>query len=198
LLHGLGSDENDLFALRPRLNDWLFVISARAPLSYRFGGYMWFDLERDGPGLGTASIEPNLDLLARFVGEVVREYPIDPARLYVGGFSMGGAMAGAMLLLHPDALAGAIVASGFLLLDPTGRYRNAEAAGLPVFQAHGLYDPVVPIEYGRQTRDYWQSTPVELTYHEYPMGHEVSEAELRDLALWLDDLLISPYAEERK
>jgi phospholipase/carboxylesterase len=56
----------------------------------------------------------------------------------------------------------------------------------------------VPIEYGRQTRDYWQSTPVELTYHEYPMGHEVSEAELRDLALWLDDLLISPYAEERK
>jgi phospholipase/carboxylesterase len=188
-LHGLGSNENDLIALAPLLDERLFVVSVRAPLTYRWGGYTWFDLEKDGPGLGTKTIESSLTVLRTFLEELEQAYPIDPDRLYLGGFSMGAAMAGAMLLLYPEKLAGAIMVSGFLPPDGSSRYRLAETAGRPLFQAHGLHDPVVPLEYAHQTRDFLQTTPVELEYHEYPIGHQVSDDELRDLVAWLDQRL---------
>jgi phospholipase/carboxylesterase len=189
LLHGLGSNEHDLFALAPRLDECLFIISVRAPLTYAWGGYMWFDVERHGPALGSESIESGLALLGDFLGQIEQEYPIDAKRLFLGGFSMGAAMAGATLLLHPEKLAGAIMTSGFLPPDPTRRYRLSEAAGRPLFQAHGLYDPVIPLAYAHQTRDFLQTTPVDLEYHEYPIGHQVSEEELLDLSTWLEPRL---------
>ncbi len=189
LLHGLGSNELDLLSMAPELDPRVFTISARAPFAYRWGGYMWYDLEQHGPGLGSASIERGLDLLRRFVGEVVEAYPVDPKRLYVGGFSMGAAMAGALALLEPETISGALMTSGYLPPDQRRRYRGQDAAGHPIFQAHGTYDPVVPIDVGRRTRDYLQRSPVDLTYREYPIGHEVSLDELRDIAAWLSDVL---------
>ena len=88
LLHGLGSNEEDLFSLAPLLEPRLVVLSARAPLP-RGTGHAWYDIERDGPGLGGASIEESLATLARFTDEIVAHYNVDPQRLYVGGFSMG-------------------------------------------------------------------------------------------------------------
>lgn len=150
---------------------------------------MWYDLERHGPGLGSESIEEALRLLERFLDEVIDAYRIDPRRLYVGGFSMGAAMAGALGLLYPETVAAAIMVSGYLPPDPDRRYRSEAATGHPFFQAHGTNDPVVSIDYARQTRDFLLQTPVDLTYREYPIGHEVSLPELQDLADWFSGVL---------
>ena len=53
----------------------------------------------------------------------------------------------------------------------------------PVLVVHGTYDGVLPIEFGRATRTALEALPVELTYHEYPMAHEVSLESLRKAAL---------------
>lgn len=189
LFHGLGSSEGDLMLLGSQIDPRVFVVSARAPLPYRWGGYMWYDVEREGPALGGKSITSTLSLLDRFLDEVVETYGIDPGRLYTGGFSMGAAMAGALALLHPDRVAGAIMISGFLPPDPAGKYRSCDAAGHPFFQAHGTRDTVLSIEFGRMTRDFLRRTPVRLTYREYPIGHEVSAEELADLRAWLSTVL---------
>jgi phospholipase/carboxylesterase len=191
LLHGLGSHELDLLSLASEIDPRVYTISARAPMAYRWGGYMWYDIERHGPGLGSESIEQSLDLLRQFLHEVVEVYPIDPARLFVGGFSQGAALAGAIGLLEPDSVAGAVMVSGFLPPDPGNRYLPWKAAGHPYFQAHGTLDRVVPLQAARLTRAYLQGTPVELTYREYPIGHEVSIPELRDLAAWFSTILDS-------
>lgn len=193
LLHGLGSNEDDLFTLASQLDPRLTAISVRAPQSYRWGGYMWWDIDQESAGLGGAGIQASMKLLDRFLTEAIAAYDLDAARIYAGGFSQGAAMAGAFGLLHPDRVAGAIMASGFLPPDPDndGRYRTEEAAGHPFFQAHGTADPVVSITYARMTRDFLETTPVDLTYREYPMGHEVSLDELQDLRRWLDGTLLA-------
>jgi phospholipase/carboxylesterase len=62
---------------------------------------------------------------------------------------------------------------------------------MPVLVTHGLYDPVLPIENGRALRDYLAGLPVELTYREYPMAHEVSMESLRDVTAWLTKVINS-------
>ena len=60
--------------------------------------------------------------------------------------------------------------------------------GLPVFAGHGVYDDTIPIEYGHQIINFWSDLPVELEHHEYPMGHEISPAELTHIQQWLHSL----------
>lgn len=190
LLHGLGSNEQDLMGLAPQIDSRLYVVSVRGPLRHRWGGYSWFDYEREGPGIGGPGIGSAVDLLTAFCEEVVRECKLDPRRLFIGGFSMGAAMAGALALLQPQRFAGAVMISGWLPPDVSPpRYRGAALRGHRIFQGHGTRDQIVPLAFAHQTRDYLQRTAADLTYREYPIGHEVSLPELMDLAGWLRDAL---------
>lgn len=202
LLHGRGTDENDLLPLAPELDPRLFVISARAPLRFPWGGYMWYDLDRNGVGFPEAqSLQHSIDLLEQFIGEILEAYPLDPEGLYLGGFSMGAVMAGTLALLDPERVSGAMVLSGYLPLGADLPFRPQEAEGHPIFQAHGALDPVIPVSFGREARDYLAGTPVDLTYREYPIGHEISYQELSDLSGWTTQVLdrhqTMPIAPER-
>jgi len=190
LLHGRGADENDLLPLAPELDGRLFTVSARAPLRFPWGGYMWYDLDPNAVGFPEPdTFGSSVDLLRRFMDEILDAYPIDGTRLYAGGFSMGAVMAGCLALLEPERIAGAILLSGYLPLGSDVPFRLQDAAGHPFFQAHGTLDGVIPVSSGRDTREYLARTPVALTYHEYPMGHEISYEELRDLSAWLTGIL---------
>jgi phospholipase/carboxylesterase len=131
------------------------------------------------------SIQHSLGLVSGFIASVAEEYSIDPKRFYVGGFSMGGAMAAATLLTLPDLVAGGLVLSGYVPLHSGLEWRLQDVAGKPLFQAHGTLDDVLPIQYGRMSRDFLAGTPVELTYREYPIGHTVAPVELADAAAWM-------------
>ena len=65
-------------------------------------------------------------------------------------------------------------------------------AGHPVFEAHGTRDEVIPIEWGRRSRDFFAGTPVDLTYREYPIGHEISQRELQEASAWLSGVIDAP------
>lgn len=190
LLHGLGSNEQDLFTFAGQIDPRLTVISVRAPLPYGYGGYMWYDLN-EGSGLQGEGISGSLAALDEFLQGLPDRYDVDPARLYLGGFSQGAAMAGASGLLHPDRVAGVVMLSGYLPPPAEGdeRYFSGRAAGKPFFQANGTLDQVVLIAWGRATRDALQKAGVALTYREYPMAHEVILPEVMDLARWLDGAL---------
>jgi phospholipase/carboxylesterase len=92
----------------------------------------------------------------------------------------------ALLLTRPEKLAGVVAMSGRLPSQVPEREPDHEALkGKPVLVTHGLYDAVLPVEQGRAARDYLAALPVELTYREYPMAHEVSAESLRDVTGWL-------------
>lgn len=188
LLHGVGSNEDDLFALAPYLDKRFLVVSARAPVELDYGGYGWFRIEFT-PGGMSADVEQarrSLGMLPGFVDELVETYGADAGRVYLMGFSQGAMMSLALTLTRPEKVAGAVAMSGRLPRQVLEREPDRDAlAGKPLLVTHGLYDPVLPVENGRAARDYLAGLPVELTYREYPMQHEVSAESLRDVAWWL-------------
>jgi phospholipase/carboxylesterase len=188
LLHGVGSNEEDLFALSPYLDRRFLVVSARAPVTLDYGGYGWFRIEFTPRGMSVdfEQAKRSLEMLPGFIDELADTYRADAGRVYLAGFSQGAMMSLALLLTRPEKVAGVVAMSGRLPVQVLEREPNRDAlAGKPVLLTHGLYDPVLPIEQGRAARDYLGTLPVDLTYHEYPMGHEVNAESLRDVSGWL-------------
>ena len=64
-----------------------------------------------------------------------------------------------------------------------------QLAGLPILVVHGTIDTVLPIRYGRASRDLLSTLPVDLTYREYAMGHEVMAESLAGVRAWLSGRL---------
>src|SRR5262245_8473785 len=114
LLHGIGSNEEDLMGLEPYLDERFVVVSARAPHPYGWGGYAWFEIEwlPNVIVIDRAQAEQSRDLIVRFIGEAAAAYGADPARVYLMGFSQGAMMSGWVALTHPELVAGAALMSG--------------------------------------------------------------------------------------
>lgn len=194
LLHGVGSNEEDLFGLAPYMDERFLVVSARAPVVLGYGSYGWFNIEFT-PGGMVADIEQakrTLLMLPGFIDELVETYRADDRRVYLAGFSQGAMMGLALTLTRPDKVAGLVAMSGRLPKQVQEHEPDRDAlAGKPILITHGLYDPVLTVEQAREARDYLGALPVELTYREYPMGHEVSMESLRDVTAWLKKSLDS-------
>jgi phospholipase/carboxylesterase len=188
LLHGIGSNEEDLMGLEPYLDERFLIVSARAPFSYGSGGYAWFEIQwmPDRIAIDRAQAQQSRELLVRFIGEAVAAYGADPARVYLMGFSQGAMMSGWVALTQPELVAGATLMSGRVPEELRDQIASPEQlAGKLFLVVHGTRDEVLPIHNGRASRDLLQRLPVELTYREYPMGHEVSAQSLTDVVTWL-------------
>jgi len=189
MLHGRGSDEEDLIGLAAAFDPSLMIVSARAPFPFPYGGgFTWYDANP----IGTPDPEMfrrSCDLLSQFVDETMRAYPVDPARLYLLGFSMGTVMSYAIALTRPGLFRGVIANSGYV---PEGTHldlRWSEAHRTPFFIAHGTADPVLPLAMGRRAKKLFEDAHGTFEYREYPMAHEISQESLRDSAAFLDRLL---------
>ncbi|HZG54371.1 MAG TPA: alpha/beta fold hydrolase [Pyrinomonadaceae bacterium] len=192
LLHGVGSNEHDLFGLAPYLDERFLIVSVRAPVVMGAGAYGWFNIEFTPQGM-SADIEQakrSLELLPGFIDEIVKTHGADDKCVYVAGFSQGAMMSLALALTRPEKMAGVVAMSGRFPSLALGHDPDRKSlAGLPVLVTHGLYDPVLPVEEGRAIQKHLQTLPVELTYREYPMGHEVILESLRDVSAWLSSTL---------
>lgn len=188
LLHGYGAHEADLFSVAPYLDERFLVVSPRAPITLSLMSHAWFNLgfTPQGIAVDAAEIETSRQALHRFVGEVVAAYQCDPAAVYLAGFSQGAMMSLAVALTFPGTAAGVVAMSGRVLPQTLAQITDKEALlGLPVFVAHGTRDQVVPISHGRETRAQLSELPVELTYREYNIAHEISTESLHDVTRWL-------------
>lgn len=191
LLHGFGSNEQDLFSMAPYLNRRFQIVSARAPYTLMPGGYTWFELGITESGgtvlIKPAQVEASRVQIVQFIGEAITNYGADPARVYLMGFSQGAMMSALVALNRPDLVAGTVLMSGSIppetrpLIAP-----HEQLAGKPFLVVHGTMDTLLPIRNGREIRDLLASLPVKLGYKEYPMGHEVSTESLSEVVGWLD------------
>ena len=191
-LHGRGADEYDLLPLLEFLNFRnLLVISPRAPRPFEYGGgYMWYDLSEEGiPHPQT--FNESLKLLERFLAETKRAYAINPGRLILLGFSQGAVMSFAAGLLDPHNIRGIVALSGFVPHKSRLPLQLDRVTDLPVFISHGTYDELMPIELGREAAQMLRDAGAAVTFHEYPMGHQVTEGTLRDLVSWMRGVLHS-------
>lgn len=198
-MHGLGADARDFYGiprelgLPPELNvRYVFPNAPRMPVTINQGWVMpaWYDIRsfglRDQDETGIRASAERIDQL--IAQEMERGVP--EGRIVLAGFSQGGAMALFTGLRHPVPLAGVMCLSGYLALHETlAAEASAANRGVPVFQAHGTEDPMVPVGLAQGTRDLLTSTGYRVEYHEYPMPHTVCAEEVRDIGGWLARVL---------
>ncbi len=193
LLHGVGSNERDLMGLAPYVDPRFHVISARGPIEMgpQMFGWFWIDVLPDGNfRYSEEEARASLRQVSTLIEQVVEAYGLDPARLFLGGFSQGAIQSCALLLTEPEKVAGVVAMSGrWPAPAEAERAPDERLAGKPVLAVHGLYDPIIPIRYGRALRDKFQALPVALTYQEFPMPHTVSEQSLALATGWLTEQL---------
>ena len=192
LLHGYGANEDDLFSLAPYLDERFMIVSARGPIALQPMSYAWFNLGFTPQGIivNPEEVESSRRRIHKFIGEIVNAYECDPDAVYLVGFSQGAMMSLAVALTYPGSAAGVVAMSGRMLSRTPAMIADKDALiGLPIFVAHGARDMLLPINHGREARAMLSELPVELTYREYDMGHEISYDSLKDVTGWLKERL---------
>ena len=180
LVHGRGADAGDLEPLLPLLDPdrRLLGIFPRGPLALPPGGRHWYVVREIGFPDTDTFVSTFSELSAHLDG-VLAEHGIGWERTALGGFSQGAVMSYALGLAAGRPRPAAILAfSGFI---PTvdGFELDLEArAGLGVSIAHGTYDPVIGVEFGRQARDRLEAAGLDVHYREDPVAHTIAPAGL--------------------
>ena len=199
-LHGLGADGHDFEAIVPelRLPDnlplrFIFPHAPVRPVTLNGGMSMraWYDIlsfDRDGPA-DEAGIRESAAIVTRLIDREI-ERGIDVRRIVVAGFSQGGAVAIHVALRSAVRLSGLMALSTYM---PIPKYFQAEVVdnpacgdlSLPIFMAHGSFDPVLSMELGRASADLLVDAGFSVQWHDYPMGHAVCAEEINDIRDWL-------------
>jgi len=165
VLHGWGSNAQDLAALVPALNlpDYLFLLP-NAPLVHPHApaGRMWYDLQP-----GYQGVSESRQLLSEWLKTLETETAVPLSRTVLAGFSQGAAMTLDVGLTLP--LAGLIALSGYLHPPEAGSLEQAP----PILIVHGRQDTIVPLKAALTARDTLTAAGAAVEYQEFEMGHEI-------------------------
>ncbi len=189
LLHGYGSNEEDLFSFASELPGEYYVISARAPYNLPPYGYAWYAIDFDAQMNKFSDIgqgKSSRDLILRFIDELIANYPIDAENVTLVGFSQGCILSYAATLSHPEKIRRVVAMSGCIdpeLLEPG--YEKNDFSRLKIFASHGTADQVIPVDWARQAKPQLDILGIDSVYKEYPVGHGVAPQNFYDVLSWL-------------
>lgn len=190
LLHGYGSNEQDLFSFAAELPDEYYVVSARAPYDLQYGSYAWYAINFDADQNKFSDNEQaksSRDLIAGFIDEVIAAYPIDADNVTLIGFSQGTILSYAVALSYPEKIKRVGALSGYLNLDILSEnYLDNDFSKLSMFISHGSSDQVIPVGWAQKAPILLNESGIKTVYKEYPIGHGVSQQNFYDLKNWLE------------
>jgi len=189
LLHGYGSKEEDLFSFAPELPDDSYVISVRAPYDLQPYGHAWYAIHFDADENKFSDNEQakeSVTLIAGFIDEIVKQYPIDTKNVTLIGFSQGAILSYATALTYPEKIAKVVALSGYFNQDILPEVIDTKAIShLKFFVSHGTVDQVIPVDWARKAKPALENLGLEVEYQEYPIGHGVSPKNFFDFKNWL-------------
>ena len=199
-MHGLGADGNDFAPIVPELAlgslpavRFIFPHAPMRPVTIN-GGYVmraWYDIT--AADLSNRADEAGIrDSQARIEALLAREKArgVAASRIVLAGFSQGGVIALQAGLRYPERLAGIMALSTYLALPATLAIEASTAnQQVPIFMAHGSYDPMVLYDWGKASRDALIAHGYTVEWHSYPMEHAVCPEELAAIGDWLGRVL---------
>ncbi|MQT57002.1 alpha/beta hydrolase [Pseudomonas sp. FSL R10-0399] len=198
-LHGLGADRYDFLpvaeALQESLHTTRFVLPQAPTRAVTInGGYAmpsWYDIKAMSPARSISEQELNesADTVVALIEEQKRA-GIDASRIFLAGFSQGGAVVfHTAYLKWQGALGGVLALSTYAPTFSNELELSASQQRTPALCLHGQYDEVVQNSMGRTAYEHLKRLGVTVTWQEYPMGHEVLPQEIHDIGTWLTERL---------
>jgi len=198
-LHGLGADRYDFLPVAEALQETLlttrFVLPQAPTCAVTInGGYAmpsWYDIKAMSPARSISEQELNesADTVVALI-EAQKSAGIDASRIFLAGFSQGGAVVfHTAYLKWQGALGGVLALSTYAPTFSNELELSASQQRTPALCLHGQYDEVVQNSMGRTAYEHLKRLGVTVTWQEYPMGHEVLPQEIHDIGTWLTERL---------
>lgn len=190
LLHGYGSNEEDLFSFATELPEDLIIISARAPQNLGMGSYSWYTINftaDQGKFSDIPEAIESRDLIAKFITEIQEKYNITPTKTFLLGFSQGTILSYAVALNYPEKVQKIIALSGYVNPELLPNNLNASTyKKLDFFISHGSVDQVIPVEWANKAPQFLNDLHIKNCYQEYPVGHGVAPKNFFDFKKWIE------------
>lgn len=195
-LHGLGASRSDFEPvtrmLQPQLPNMRFILPQAPTQAVTInGGYKmpsWYDILSISPGkraINSQQLEESSQKLIATI-EAQRDSGIDPQRIFLAGFSQGGAVVlHTAFLRWQQALGGVIALSTYAPTFEELEQLVPQCQQIPVLAMHGRYDGVVPLPMGQAAAKQLEQWGVNLSWQDYPMQHEVCHEQILDIGNWL-------------
>lgn len=188
LLHGYGSNENDLFELAPQMPGNYYVFSVRAPYTIGAEQYQWYEIKRNAGNIEINFEQEELSRkkLIKFIDQLVAKYKLNKNKIIVAGFSQGGILAEAIGLTAPEKVAGVACFSGRYLpeLKPLIKSK-ALLQNKKIFLAHGTQDQVITINAAEENYKTLNELGMKVHYKKDDIGHSISAILIKEFNLWL-------------
>ena len=190
MLHGYGSNEDDLFSFANHIPGNYKIISLRAPYSLPYGGYSWYDISSDDLEakkikIGVEQAKSSISKIKDFVkNQLPKKYSFDIEKICLIGFSQGSALSYALSLNNPDLFKNVIALSGMISMQLIDE-NHKDYSNLNYFCSHGIQDQVIPVNYSRESIEWLKSRNITHVYKEYDMTHSVSQENFFDFLEWM-------------
>jgi phospholipase/carboxylesterase len=188
LLHGYGSNAEDLFSFAPELPKNAFVISLQAPHTLMYQSYAWYAINFDADENKFSDLvqaKESLELIKNQIIELCKKYPIDSENITLIGFSQGAILSYAMMLSYPKMMKNIAALSGYINLEMAAKNTENNYAHLSIFASHGTVDQVIPVDWARKTPLILNQLNIKNNYKEYNVGHGIAPQNFYDLLTFL-------------
>ena len=171
LLHGYGSNKEDLFGLHPYFQG-LNLVCFQAPIVMDMGGYAWYPIDWNNGAkiINSEEVATAKSLVLDAIAEWTAANQIN-GPMIIGGFSQGAILSTAVYTGGHKA-DGYVFLSGYALPEWHDLLSSFESK-TPVFQSHGTEDPVIPFEWAQATSELLAANP-NYNFYEYAMGHNLN------------------------
>ncbi len=197
-LHGLGADATDFQPLVPMLKldhalDFVFPNAPMRPVTINAGMMMraWYDIDMSSPLAASDDIAASTRDLLKLASERVGND--NSHKVVLAGFSQGGVIALNALISATTKFRGALALSTYVHnTEGLVNILRMENLDTPIFMAHGLLDPMIPIHRAAASRSALDALGFKVEWHEYRMAHEVCPQEIADTGRWLNALFSAP------
>lgn len=199
-MHGLGADGHDFVPVIPELKlpdtikaKFVFPHAPIRPVTLNNGMEMraWYDLL----SLDRSKTAKEDDILTtvNWINHMLDEEinsGTSSEKILLAGFSQGGVIALHTGLRYPKKLAGIMALSTYIpFKENVFAEASNEQKDIPIFAAHGEYDPVIPFASWQDYAPALQSQGYNVEAKAYPMEHSLCLEEINDISIWLQKIL---------
>lgn len=184
-LHGYGSNmisRADVASFIDNPEFVYFFVNAptRISIDSKLPSFRWYEYQNEDY---QPELKESTEKLLNTIDYICFEYGLKEEDIIISGFSQGGILA-IDVALNTDRVYKAVAAfSSRLESEP-----EIDRPKIEFFVAQGISDPIFPPNVGGYARDVLMAAGHSVSYHEYEMGHEISEECFADFAQWIANL----------
>ena len=187
LLHGYGSNEEDLYSLKEFFPSNYITISLRAPISIGLNSYAWYSINFENSIDRWIDTDEAINAKNIIINDILlhlKDLDFTSERVSLLGFSQGAILTWSIGMEYPNLIKNILPLSGFYHSEITKNNLNHKFR-LNSFSSHGINDQVIPVDWARRGIQSLSKYKVNIEFKEYESGHEINNENLRDVIKWL-------------